>query len=78
MNIHKLRDIISHIQSYGDLPTDVYGQRLSVNELMDWFGLTENLTASEQREVKRELSLLIEAEVYIERLKQAEQLYDSS
>jgi len=75
MNTYKLRDIVSHIRDSGGLPTDAYGQRLGVNELMDWFGLTENLTVFEQIEVKRELSLLIEAELYIERLKQAEQLY---
>ena len=75
MNTYKLRDIVSHIRGSGALPTDAYGQRLGVNELMDWFGLTENLTVFEQIEVKRELSLLIEAELYIERLKQAEQLY---
>ncbi|MFH1614286.1 MAG: hypothetical protein ABIG61_04275 [Planctomycetota bacterium] len=76
MNTYKLRDIISHISNSGILPTDAYGQRLGVNELMDWFGLTENLTGFEQIEVKRELALLIEAELYVERLKQAEQLYE--
>ena len=76
MNTYKLRDIINHISNSGILPTDAYGQRLGVNELMDWFGLTENLTVFEQIEVKRELALLIEAELYIERLKQAEQLYE--
>lgn len=77
MNTYKLRDIISHIRSLGRLPTDAYDQRLNVNELMDWFGLTENLTAFEKERVEVELSLLIEAELYVERLKEAEQLYGS-
>lgn len=78
MNIHKLQDIISMIRSLDKLPTDPYGQRLSVEELMGWFGLTESLTRLEQIEVKRDLSLLIEAELFAERLKQAEQMYDFS
>ena len=78
MNIHKLRDIVGYIRSFGSLPTDAYGQRLSVDELMAWFGLTEDLSTVEQREVKKELALLVETELYIERLKQAGQLYDDS
>ena len=78
MNIHKLRDIVGYIRSFGSLPTDAYGQRLSVDELMAWFGLTEDLSTVEQREVKKELALLVETELYIERLKQAGQLYEDS
>ena len=78
MNIHKLRDIVGYIRSFGSLPTDAYGQRLSVDELMAWFVLTEDLSTVEQREVKKELALLVETELYIERLKQAGQLYDDS
>ncbi len=78
MNTFKLKDIISHIRDCGNLPTDAYGQRLSVNELMEWFGLAESLTDFERVEIKRELSLLIEAELYIENLKHIEQLYGSS
>jgi len=78
MNTHKLQDIINMIRGLDKLPTDPYGQRLSVDELMNWFGLTESLTRLEQIEMKSELSLIIEAELFAERLKQAEQMYDFS
>jgi hypothetical protein len=51
-----------------------YGQRVTIDELMEWFGLTENLTTTEQLDVKKERALLIEGELYIERLKQTGQL----
>ncbi len=40
MNTHKLQDIINMIRGLDKLPTDPYGQRLSVDELMDWFQAT--------------------------------------
>ena len=70
MNTYKLKDIMSYIRSFGKLPTDAYGQMLSVERMMEWFGLAESLTVSEQQKVEIELALMIEAELYIEKVKQ--------
>jgi hypothetical protein len=70
MNTYKLRDIVGYIRSFGKLPADAYGQRLSVERMMEWFGLAESLTVSEQQKVEIELALMIEAELYIEKVKQ--------
>ena len=78
MNTYKLKDIVGYIRSLGKLPMDVYDQRLSVEQLMEWFGLAESLTVFEQRNVKKELVLMIEAELYIESVKHEEQLSDFS
>ena len=74
MNIYKLRKIIELIRSHGRLPTDEFGQILSVEELMGWFGLKECLTRWEQLHIERELSALVEAELAVERLNQLEQI----
>ena len=78
MNTYKVREILSHIRRHGKLPTDPYGQRLGVDELMAWFGLTANLTEAEQKHIKRALALMRDAELYLERLEQAERMYDPS
>ena len=70
MNTYKLKDIMNYIRSFGKLPTDPYGQMLSVERMMEWFGLAESLTVSEQQKVEIELALMIEAELYIEKVKQ--------
>ena len=75
MNIYKLRKIIDWIRRQGRLPTDEFGQILSVDDLMGWFGLTEWLTRAEQLTVKKELTAVVEAELALERLKQLEQNY---
>ena len=74
MNVYKVRSIIELVRSQGKLPTDAYGQVLSVDDLMGWFGLTERLTAGEQLYMRKELAAMVEAELAVERLKQAEQV----
>ena len=74
MNIYKLRRVVDWIRSQGKLPTDEFGQILSVDDLMDWFGLSECLTRPEQLCVKKELAGMVEAELSVERLRQLEQL----
>ena len=74
MNIYKLRKIIDWIRRQGKLPTDEFGQILSVDDLMGWFGLTEYLTRAEQLSVRKELTAMVEAELAVERLKQLEQI----
>jgi len=73
MNINKLRKIIDWMRSQGKFPTDEFGQILSVDDLMGWFGLTECLTRAEQLCIRKELAALIEAELFVEKLKQLEQ-----
>ena len=74
MNIYKLRKIIDWIRSQGKLPTDEFGQILSIDELMGWFGLTECLTRAEQLAVRKELAAMVEAELTTEELRQLEQI----
>ncbi len=74
MNIYKLRKIMNWIRNQGRLPTDEFGQILSVDDLMGWFGLTEYLTRAEQLAVRKELTAMVEAELAVERLKQLEQI----
>ena len=74
MNIYKIRKIIEMIRGRGKLPTDAYGQVLSVDDLMGWFGLNECLTLGEQLYVSKELAAMVEAELSLEKLRLAEQL----
>ena len=73
MNLYKLRKIIDWICSQGKLPTDEFGQILSVDDLMGWFGLTECLTRGEQLAVRKEFVKLVEAELAGEKLRLLEQ-----
>ena len=76
-NIYKLRKIMDWIRNQGRLPTDEFGQILSVDNLMGWFGLNECLTMDEQLYIEGELKGIIEAESTVVRLKQLEQLRSS-
>ncbi|HBG27626.1 MAG: hypothetical protein A2Y10_15690 [Planctomycetes bacterium GWF2_41_51] len=69
MDTYKLKNVVDYIRSFGKLPTDAYGQMLSVERMMEWFGLAESLTVSELQKVEIELALMIEAELYIEKVK---------
>ena len=69
MNIYKLRKIIEHIKSQGKFPTDTFGEILSVDELLLWYGLDTCLTIQEQRDIKKELAQLVEIKTCIDRLK---------
>ncbi|MHC4639353.1 MAG: hypothetical protein ACYTBV_17900 [Planctomycetota bacterium] len=77
MNIYKLRKIIDWIRRQGRLPTDEFGQILSIDDLMGWFGLTEYLTRAEQLAVRKEVTAMVEADLAMERLKQLEQNYSA-
>jgi hypothetical protein len=74
MNIHKARKVIELIRSHGKLPADEFGQILSVDDLMGWFGLSECLTRAEQLCIREELAAMVEAELAVERLRQLEEL----
>jgi hypothetical protein len=69
MNIHKLRRVLEHIKSQGKLPTDTFGEILSVDELILWFGLNQCLSVEEQRVMKQELAQLVEVETCIDMLR---------
>ena len=69
-NVFKLRKIMDWIRNQGRLPTDEFGQILSVDDLMGWFGLNECLTMDEQSYVERELKGIIEADSTVLRLEQ--------
>ena len=58
------------IRNQGRLPMDEFGQILSVDDLMGWFGLNECLTVDEQLYIERELKGIIEAESTVLRLEQ--------
>ena len=73
MNIHKKRDIVDHIRKQGKLPTDQFGQILSVKDLVSWFELDKCLTVSEQEVIKKEMAALVDAEEAMEKLKLMEQ-----
>ena len=70
MNVYKLRKIVDWIRSQGKLPTDQFGQILSVDDLMGWFGLSDCLTIDEQLYIERELNGIIEAESTVAELEQ--------
>jgi len=72
MNVYKMRNIIEWIRAQGKLPTDEYGQMLSVDDLMGWFGLNGCLTGGEQLYIRRELEAMIQAELALEEMKLSE------
>ena len=69
-NVYKLRKVMDWIRNQGRLPTDEFGQVLSVDDLMGWFGLNECLTVDEQLHIERELKGIIEAESTVLQLEQ--------
>ena len=72
MNIYKIKNIIESIRRQGKLPKDAYGQILSIDELIGWFGLNECLTLGEQSYIEKELAAMIEAELMMDKLKESE------
>ena len=69
MNIYKKRNIIDSIQEQGSLPTDQFGQILSPDDLLIWFGLNECLTRAEQYAIKEELAAMVDTELAMDKLK---------
>jgi len=64
----KIYEMAKHIRGRGKLPTDQWGQVLSVDDLMVWFGLNELLNEEEQELMKIELAAMVETESFIDRL----------
>lgn len=69
MNPHKLRAIVELVRRQGRLPTDQWGCVLSPDDMLVWFELKSDLSAEEQREVKRELAAMADAEALVDRLR---------
>ena len=69
MNHYKLESVLSVIRRQGALPTDERGVILSPDDILAWHGLDRLLTAEEQRDVKRELLAMIEAQTFTERVR---------
>ena len=68
MNQYKIRYILDYIRKQGDLPVDQWGDVLSVDDTLVWFGLDEELTSLEHMELKGELAQLAEAQEFMDRL----------
>ena len=69
MNIYKKRNIVDSIREQGSLPTDQFGQVLSPDDLLVWFGLNECLTRAEQYIIKEELAAMVDTELAMDKLK---------
>ncbi|MBN2590801.1 MAG: hypothetical protein JXA96_13135 [Sedimentisphaerales bacterium] len=69
MNKHKLRQITNYIQGFGRLPTDQWGQVLSIDQLMTYFGLDDCLDSYEQAFMKMEFAAMIEADQFMDRFR---------
>jgi len=74
VNLYKIRSILEFIRRQGRFPMDPYGQALSASDLLVWFGLKECLTVDELLYIEDELTGMIEAEIAVERLRQAERI----
>ena len=74
MNTHKKKDIIDFVREQGRLPTDQFGQVLSPDDMLVWFGLDECLTRAERFIIKEELAEIADAELVMDKRKQLETL----
>lgn len=68
MNKYKLGAILELIRRQGKLPTDQWGEVLSPDDLIVWFGLDGQLSLEEEITLKGELALITEAETFMDRL----------
>ncbi|MGA2498623.1 MAG: hypothetical protein ABSH20_12830 [Tepidisphaeraceae bacterium] len=69
MNPYTLRGIVEYIRSHGGLPTDECGTILSEDDLLVWYGLNNLLTPEEQRQIKKELAAMADAQVVLDQLR---------
>jgi hypothetical protein len=68
MNWNKIRAIIEVVRRRDALPTDDFGNLLPPEEMIAHLGLSDLLTAEEQRVLRHELTVLAETKAVIERL----------
>ena len=69
MNSYKIRYILEFIRSKGRLPRDPMGNMLGLDDLLAWYGVAGRLTVLEEQQLKRELVAMVEAELFMERLR---------
>ena len=72
VNLYKIRYVLEFIRRQGRLPTDERGQVLSPYDMLAWFGLKDCLSVEELSYMEGELVDMIEAELAVERMRQAE------
>ena len=65
----KQTEIIEFIRSQGRLPVDGTDRVLSPEEVLAWFGFDKLLTQREQKEMKKEICEMAEAQALSERLR---------
>lgn len=68
MNPYKMRSIIEMIRKQGRLPRDQWDELLNPDDLLVWFELQGQLSPEEERELKRELRMMAEAEAFMDAL----------
>lgn len=69
MNKYKLGAILESIRGQGNLPMDQWGEVLSPDDLLVWFGLDGHLSLEEEIILKGELVLMAEAEIFMDLLR---------
>ena len=68
MNRYKIQGIVDYIRRQGKLPEDQFGELLSVDDILGWYGLDELLDSDERRALEREIHLLAEAQRFLDRM----------
>jgi hypothetical protein len=70
MNQQKIYRIMDYIRRQGPLPTDPYGQTLSNEDIVAWYGFAKTLTLLEQCQIKIELQAMkeIDEAIWLARL----------
>ena len=66
MNLYKIRIVLDYIREHGGVPTDTTGNKLSGDDVLGWYGLSDLLTAEERRRVKEELQWMAAFEEFAE------------
>ena len=74
MNKRTVWSVVDFIRRQGELPRDQFGQILPVDDLMAWFGLNEQLSVEESRQVKLELMAMAEAQQILDELEMTRRL----
>lgn len=71
MNRYKIRYIVDYIRSKGPLPRDQTGSILGWDDLLAWYDLKGRLTHAEEILLMEELGQIVDAELFVERLRLA-------
>jgi hypothetical protein len=69
MNPYTLKAIVEYIRRRGGLPVDQWGNILSEDDMLVWYGLNDLFTLDEQRQIKKELAAMADAQNVLDQLK---------